>query len=180
MYRTAQAALFCLCFVSVLSAQDKTSIEESRGIRSVSPQLLKYAASAQERNAIKLKPADATTILALSVFDAITLTGALQPGQGLTLPSIQDWTGTDHIAVAIQCPQASSVQNLQIGVQWIVPVSIATLYTLTDVILGSNFPLSNQGGAVVPTYGNQLQLILFNAGSTPISCSQVTIAAKVH
>jgi hypothetical protein len=102
----------------------------------------------------------------------------VQPGTPYKLSSATDYTGADHIAVAIECPTGSSPQSVVITVWWGNPNAI--WLTLTDVILGNGFPLKNMGGGTVPAYGPQLQLQVVNTGTAPVSCDQVTTYAVVH
>jgi hypothetical protein len=91
-------------------------------------------------------------------------------GQTLNLPSDQDWTGVNTIAVAVDC--TGSAKNAQIFVWW--GMNIANYLTATDAILGSNFTFANMGGAMVPAYGSILRLQFKNTGTTDLSCDQVT------
>jgi hypothetical protein len=102
----------------------------------------------------------------------------VQPGQSLPLVSAVDWTGADHVSIAIECPSSTSLQNVNIAVLWSMPV--ASNYTATDVISGKNLLVPNMGGAVVPVYGNLLGLGIINSGNTSIACDQVTVYGVVH
>jgi hypothetical protein len=118
-----------------------------------------------------------TNTNSLSVFDAFSNI-VVQPGQTLPLVSAVDWTGADHVSIAIECPTSTSLQNVGIAVLWSMPV--ASNYTATDLISGKNFLVPNMGGAVVPAYGNQLGLGIINSGTTIIACDQVTVYGVVH
>src|ERR1700676_4689935 len=64
---------------------------------------------------------DATANLpSLSAFDGFTNL-VVQPGQLSVLTSIIDWTGADHISVAIECPSSTSLTNSAIVIQWGLP-----------------------------------------------------------
>ena len=113
----------------------------------------------------------------LSAFDAFT-TIVLPPGQTINLTSVIDWTGADHVSIAIECPTSTSLQRVQLFVTW--GIALAPFYTTTDVILGSNLLFSNMGGATVPAYGNNLQIVMANSGSTTVACDQLTVYGVVH
>lgn len=99
-------------------------------------------------------------------------------GGVLNLTSTGDYTGADHIAIAIECPAGANLQGAGITVWW--GSSLASHLTLTDVVSGASFLLKNMGGSTVPVYGSQLMLQVVNPGSTAISCDQVTAYAVVH
>jgi hypothetical protein len=121
------------------------------------------------------------TAAATSPSSAITdtwLTFTVQPGAVYKLTTTTDYTGADHISVAIECPVGNSLQPVSIAVFW--ANSVVPYFVQTDNILGSNFPLTNMGGAVVPVYGPTLLLEIVNSGTAAISCDQVTAYATVH
>jgi hypothetical protein len=99
-------------------------------------------------------------------------------GASYKLTSTNDYTGSEQVSIAIECPTAVSLQNVGITVWWGIP--IAPFLTLTDVVAGSGFLLKNMGGGSVSVYGNQIMLQVVNTGTTAISCDQVTTYAVVH
>jgi hypothetical protein len=129
---------------------------------------------AEPRPEAKPRDTNLTSLSAYEVFTNVTVA----PGQSVTLTSQQDWTGADRISIAVQCPSSTSLAKVGIGVAWSIP--IANYFALTDVILGSNFTLPYTGGGTSPAYGNQLQLVMVNTGSTTVSCNQLTAYAVVH
>jgi hypothetical protein len=169
MHRIAYSALFVLCFASVLSAQDKASFVRLVTATKVPSDLKVH----------KLVRNDATNLGSLTVYEAASNI-VVAAGQAFTFTSQQDWTGADHISVAIECPTSTSLQNTGIVVAWTVPLANAPNYTITDVIVGSTFLLQNMGGGVVPSYGTLLQISVVNNGKTNIACDQLTISAVVH
>ena len=100
------------------------------------------------------------------------------PGTFYKLTSTTDYTGADHISVAIECPSGNSLQTVSITVWW--ANSVVPYFAQTDTILGSNFPLTNMGGAVVPVYGSTLLLEIVDTCTAAVSCDQVTTYAAVH
>jgi hypothetical protein len=94
------------------------------------------------------------------------------------LTSTSDYTGAEHVSVAIECPTGNSLQNVSITVWW--GNSLALYLSATDVISSGSFAYRNVGGAVVPVYGPQIMMQVTNAGTTPVSCDQVTTYAVVH
>ena len=162
-----------LIATSSLFAQEK---QEKKDKKELVAQIAGHLASPQKRSTVALKPA-ATTLSSVTVYEAFT--GLVIPGgQNLNLTSAQDWTGADHVSIAIECPGSTNLKNIALVVYWAIP--IVNFYTLTDIIEGSNFLFTNQGGAVVPTYGNQLQVTVVNQGSNTIACDQLTIYAIAH
>jgi hypothetical protein len=119
----------------------------------------------------------ATTSPTLAVTDTWT-SFTVAPGTYYSLTSKSDYSGTDHISIAIECPAGNSLQNVSITVWW--ANAIAPYFAQTDAILGSNFSLTNMGGAVVPVYGPTLLLEVVNSGTTAVSCDQVTTYGVVH
>jgi hypothetical protein len=178
---TRTVAIFGLAATMGLFAQEnadeaKTKEETAATAKQIVAQLLRIP----KRNTNeKMKAADVTSGLnpslsAYNVFQNLVI----PPGQNLLLTSQQDWAGADHASVAIECPASTSLQKVGIVMTWTIP--IANFYTITDVISGSNFLLQNQGGAVVPTYGNMLQIIVVNTGPATVACDQLTAYAIVH
>jgi hypothetical protein len=166
---TLNILLLCLSLNPMLSAQEKVPMAPSRIL--IDTKMLRRPQST---------PKDASANLtSLTVSDAFANI-VVQPGQTLPLVSVADWTGADHVSIAIECPASTSLQNSSIAVAWGVPLSNAPNYTVTDLILGKSFFLPNMGGAVVPVYGNQLGLIIVNAGTTTLTCDQVTVYGVVH
>jgi hypothetical protein len=169
MTRTLLVALFCRSLNCSLTAQDKLAVTPTK-VHIDIKQLHKPQAAQKDA---------AGNTNSLSAFDAFSNV-VVQPGQSVALTSTADWTGADHVSIAIECPTTTSLQNTAIAIQWAVPLSNAPYYTATDVIFGKNLLLANMGGAVVASYGNLLQLLVINNGTTSITCDQVTIYAVVH
>jgi hypothetical protein len=119
----------------------------------------------------------ATTDPSLTLFGAV---GAftVAPGASFKITSQFNYTGADTLAVALECPTGTDLSKVGISAWW--SNSFANNFTLTDVILGSDFFLSNMGGGTVPVYGTQLLLYVVNTGTAPISCDQLTTYAVVH
>jgi hypothetical protein len=125
--------------------------------------------------------ASARTSAATSSGSAVSdtwLNLTVPPGTFIKLNSTSDYTGADHISIAIECQSGNSLQPVAITVWW--ANSIVPYFAQTDAILGSNFPLTNMGGAIVPVYGPTLLLELVNNGTAAVSCDQVTTYAAVH
>ena len=141
-----------LVAVCSLAAQEKRENKEPADMKGVAAQIASYLASTPKPTITKPKPADAN-LPSLSAFNAFTNL-VIPPGQAIPFTSGIDWTGADRASIAIECPPSTSLQKVQIVLQWALP-AVAPNYTATDVILGSNLLLPNQGGAVVPVYGNQ-------------------------
>ena len=105
---------------------------------------------------------------------------AVQAGQNLNLASTTDWTGATQVAIAVHCPSATSLQNVQILPYWGVNLDVAQVLTAADVILGKNLAFTNAGGSVVNAYGSQLVVQIRNTGTTAITCDQITFYGFVH
>lgn len=165
MSRMIFAGLVLTCSLAAQEKREAATPKEPAGPMSQS-----------KRSEIKrATPKDANTP-SLSAFDAFTNI-VLPAGQVTNFTSAIDWTGADHVSIAIECPPSTSLQKVQILVTWAMP--LAPFYTTTDVILGSNLLFANMGGAIVPAYGNQLQIVILNSGST-VACDQLTVYAVVH
>lgn len=165
--RQFQIALFPLCLTCGLLAQEKPTVTQ--------PTILQM----KVRPGTKLHKNDTTTNLpSLSGFEAFTNL-VVQPGQYAVLTSTLDWTGAVQASVAIECPASTSLQNVQIAVEWAMP-AYAGFWTATSVIAGNTLLLPNMGGAVVPAFGNQLQILLINSGTTTVTCDQLTVYALLQ
>jgi hypothetical protein len=163
--------LITLCLSSWLDAQDMKD----------KPRLNLPVSSVDASVKLRRLTAKDTNAPSLSNFDAFSNI-VVAPGQAATLTSTLDWTGADHVSIAIHCPAGTNLTSTVLAVQWAIPAlaSTAPYYTATDAILGQNLLLPNMGGGTVPVYGNQLQIVVVNGGSTAISCDQVTAYAVVH
>jgi hypothetical protein len=169
--RSRSMLLLCLCFNAAISAQEKVPLAPTK-VQIDAKQLRKPQPSSNTA------PAAGNTN-SLSAFEAFSNI-VVPAGQSMSLTSLTDWTGADRVSIAISCPTSTSLQNAGIAVQWGVPLSNAPYYTTADLIQGKNLHYSNMGGAVVPAYGNQLQLVVINNWTTGIACDQVTVYAVVH
>jgi hypothetical protein len=103
------------------------------------------------------------------VFKSVTIAAK----QTLSLDSSIDYSATDRVAVTYRSPSGGDLTNLDIYAYWSIP--IADSYSVAETDNGSNFPFLNAGGEVFTVYGNQFRLVLYNAGSTAITLSQVTL-----
>jgi hypothetical protein len=127
---------------------------------------------------MKLKRDDVNNVSSLSTFEIFTgLT--IAPGQTLNLFGSLDWTGADSASIAIACPASTSLQNVQVLVYWNMP-ALSSIYTATNVVLGSTFAFKNMGGEVVPVFGAFFGLQVKNASSTVVTCDQLTVYGVVR
>ena len=170
MTRTIQVVVFFIFFNYGLSAQEKFPITPTK-VQIDTKQLRKPQATSHD--------ATSSNMPSLTAFESFSNV-AVQPGPTSQLTSSTDWTGADHVSVAISCPASTSLQNTVIVIGWAIPLPNAPNYTATDAIIGKNLLLPNMGGAVVPSYGNMLQLLVINSGSTSIACDQLTVYGVVH
>jgi hypothetical protein len=113
----------------------------------------------------------------LTVFDTWT-NFTVPANSGLKLTSTSDYTGASQVAVAIECPNSISLKNAGLAIWW--GTQYAPNMTLTDLIAGSDFVLSYMGGGTTQTYGTQIMIQVVNAGTTAVTCDQVTTYAVVH
>ena len=100
------------------------------------PEVTPIPATKQEGHSAKAKQV-ASTNPSFSVTDTWT-SFTVQPGGIYKLTSTNDYTGSEHASVTIECSTGVSLQNISIAVWW--GNSLAPYLTLTDLISGSNFP----------------------------------------
>jgi hypothetical protein len=168
--RTAKTILIAATVALGLSAQTKKEDFEKRAA-------IESRLASPEKAAVKQALPRDTNMSSLSVYGIWT--GITVPaGQVLTLQSQTDYTGADHVSVAVECPTTTSLKSVGLAVSWTNP--LANFYAVTDVILGSDLVFGYTGGATVPVYGPQLQISVVNVGTTSIACDQVTTYAVVH
>ncbi len=89
-----------------------------------------------------------------------------------------DYTGASQVSLSIGCSSNTDLANTVIIVVW--SSGVMNSPVAGTVIPGSTLPLANGGGVVVPAFGTQLELAIYNNGATPISCPQLATYAVVH
>jgi hypothetical protein len=104
---------------------------------------------------------------------------SIAAGKSLIVDSTSDWTGADKVSIGFSCPSSTSLKTFQVIVWWTVNLSLAQLYTASDVIFGSDFVFQNTGGGVTPAFGQILRLEMRNAGTADINCEQITLYSVV-
>ena len=91
-------------------------------------------------------------------------------GQTVRVQSISDWTGGTDVAISLNC---AVVTNLRVYALWSLPG--ADLYSGTDILAGTNFAFTNQGGGLVPVHGTDLMIQVRNTGTTDVVCDQIMV-----
>jgi len=172
--RIAQLTLLGVLAAPLLSAQAFTSpVREP-----IEQPTFKEGAAQRPTKTFKMKREDAVGVSSLSVVEIFTgLT--IAPGQTLNLFGNLDWTGAETASLAIACPTATPLTNIQVFVYWQMPAFTNT-YVATSSLAASNFAFKNMGGSVVPVFGNYFGLQLRNSGTTTVNCDQLTMYGVVR
>jgi hypothetical protein len=103
---------------------------------------------------------------------------SVNAGGSASFTANSDFSGSDAVSIAISAPTSQDLGAVRLLVWWAIPG--VDFYVLQDVIVGTNFYFSNQGGGMVPVYGNQLQIQVMNDGAGPITFHQLTAYSVIR
>jgi hypothetical protein len=103
---------------------------------------------------------------------------SVNAGASASFTANSDFSGSQAVSIAISAPSSQDLGAVRLLVWWAIPG--VDFYVLQDVIVGTNFYFSNQGGGIVPAYGNQLQVQVMNDGASPITFHQLTAYSVIR
>jgi hypothetical protein len=169
MTRWSSAMAAALLLLGSAQAQDIARIK-----RAVEPVSVRKDARVRTRAAVQSASQTAPAVN----MEVLAKDFSVNAGASASFTANSDFSGSGAVSIAISAPTSQDLGAVRLLVWWAIPG--VDFYVLQDVIVGTNFYFSNQGGGIVPVYGNQLQVQVMNDGSSPITFHQLTAYSVIR